>query len=58
MLRKLKTEHGYEGKLLKQIEADLKATNFLLWKVEDALGNMKPGPILVKASFAWRAKFM
>ncbi|HEY8007928.1 MAG TPA: DUF6165 family protein [Methylocella sp.] len=37
MLRKLKTEHGYEGKLLKQIEADLKATNFLLWKVEDAL---------------------
>ena len=37
MLRRIKTEYGYEGKLLKQIEADLKATNFLLWKVEDAL---------------------
>jgi Family of unknown function (DUF6165)/Glycosyltransferase family 9 (heptosyltransferase) len=37
MLRKLRTEYGYEGQSVKQIEADLKATNLLLWKVEDAL---------------------
>jgi hypothetical protein len=37
MLRQLRTEYGYGSKPLIKIEADLKAANYLLWKVEDAL---------------------
>ena len=37
MLRQLRTEYGYRSKPLIKIEADLKAANYLLWKVEDAL---------------------
>ena len=57
VLRQLRAECAYGGEQLKQLEAELKAANYLLWNAEDCSGNTKKEVILDQASSRWHVKY-